>query len=182
MMEQVFDTQKLTSEIENCLCDVAKELTDEGRMSNKDWTQECLGKLAELGEKNGYHAATCSRCGDHEWLYDLIWWKGEDGGMTDLILALESEWSPSFRDVRYDFQKLVQARARIKVLISDAMSIEDRQILISDIDNFALDDNDGVYLFVMYNGNPAKPRRFGFFRRNTLCGLFPNNKGNEIHA
>ena len=164
-----FDAKQIVEAIKECLANTAKDLVKAGRMRNKDWTHECLGALADLGEKRfGYQAAPCPRCGEHGWLYDLIWWKSENGGMTDLILALESEWSSSIRFVRADFQKLVQARARIKVLISDALSSEDRRTLISDIDNFEQNDNDGVYLFVMYNGDKAKPNEFAFFTRETL--------------
>lgn len=170
MAEQKFDESECVKRIKECLADTAKDLVKAGRMTNKDWTHECLRALADLGEKEfGYQAAPCPRCGEHGWLYDLIWWKGEKGGMTDLILALESEWSPSIRFVRYDFQKLVQARARIKVLISDALSPDDRKTLISDVDNFEQNDKDGVYLFAVFNGDKAKPNEFAFFTKETLC-------------
>ena len=166
MAEQNFDATKMIEAIKCCLNDVAARLGKANRMSNREWTQECLGELAKLGEDEyGYQAAPCPRCGEHGWLYDLIWWEGKNGGMTDLILALESEWSPSIRFVRYDFQKLVQARARIKVLISDALSPEDRETLISDIDSFEQNDNDGVYLFAMYNGDS---KVFDFYSKETL--------------
>lgn len=167
MAEQKFDASKHVKRIKECLANTAKYLVEAGRMANKDWTHECLGALADLGEKEfGCHAAPCRRCGDAGWLYDLIWWKGENDSMTDLILALESEWSSSIRFVRADFQKLVQARARIKVLISDALKNEDCQTLIADINNFEQNDNDGVYLFAMYNGNS---KTFEFYSKETLC-------------
>ena len=56
----------------------------------------------------------------------------------------------------------------IKVLISDSLKDEDCRTLISDIDNFKQNDNDGVYLFAMYNGDKAKPNEFAFFTRETL--------------
>ena len=170
MSEQNFDATKMIEAIKECLRNVAKKLNEEHRTLNSDWTKMCLGELAALGEsKFKYQAAPCPRCGEHGWLYDLIWWKGEKGEMTDLILVLESEWSPSIRFVRYDFQKLVQARARIKVLISDALSLEDRETLMSDIKNFKQNENDGEYLFAMYNGNKANPNEFAFFTRDTLA-------------
>ena len=170
MAAQKFDATKMIEAIKECLCNVAKKLNEEHRTLNSEWTKMCLGELAGLGERKeyGYQAAPCPRCSEHGWLYDLIWWEGENGGMKDLILALESEWSPSIQSVRYDFQKLVQARARIKVLICDALSPEGRKALISDIDNFEQNDNDGEYLFAVYNGDKAKPNEFAFFTRETL--------------
>ena len=170
MLGKNFAVDELIEGIKVCLADAARHLAEEGRMSNREWTKACLGKLSSLGEdRYGYQAAPCSRCGEHGWLYDLIWWEGEDGSMTDLILALESEWSWSAREVRYDFQKLVQARARIKVLISDALSFEECGVLISDINNFKQNENDGVYLFAMYNGDSDKPGQFAFYTKETLC-------------
>ena len=170
MSEQNFDATKMIEAIKECLSNVAKNLNEARRTLNSEWTKACLGELAALGESEfGYQAAPCPRCGEHGWLYDLVWWKGEKGEMADLILALESEWSPSIQFVRYDFQKLVQARARIKVLISDALSLEDRETLISDIENFEQNGNDGEYLFAMYNGDCDNPKEFAFYNRETLC-------------
>ena len=181
MSEHKFDAVEIIEAIKAHLSDVAKKLNDEHRTLNSEWTKSCLGELAELGEKKfGYQAAPCARCGEHGWLYDLIWWKGENGGMEDLILALESEWSPSIRFVRCDFQKLVQARARIKVLISDALSPEDRKTLITDIESFEQNGNDGEYLFAMYNGNPGKRNMFEFYTKEILQNAKPTErKGNN---
>ena len=167
MADREFDADEHIKLIKKCLADTAKDLVKAGRMTNNDWTHECLRALADLGESEfKYNAAPCPRCVEHGWLYDLIWWKGKKGEMTDLILALESEWSPSIQFVRYDFQKLIQARARIKVLISDSLKSEDCQTLISDIDNFEQNENDGEYLFAMYNGNS---KTFEFYSKETLC-------------
>jgi hypothetical protein len=167
MAAQKFDATKMIEAIKECLSNVAKKLNEEHRTLNSEWTKMCLGELAALGEsKFKYQAAPCPRCVEHGWLYDLIWWKGKKGEMTDLILALESEWSPSIQFVRYDFQKLIQARARIKVLISDSLKSEDCQTLIADIDNFEQNENDGEYLFAMYNGNS---KTFEFYSKETLC-------------
>ena len=56
---------------------------------------------------------------DGEWLYDICWYKssrGEAGNLIRLALVAECEWSPD-PEMDGDFQKLVQARADLRVWV-----------------------------------------------------------------
>ena len=56
-----------------------------------------------------------------EWLYDVTWLEYEEGGdgeLTDLHLAAECEWGED-QDIEDDFEKLLLARAGVRVMIID---------------------------------------------------------------
>ena len=107
-----------------------------------------------------------------EWLYDLIWYREEKRGvlnlMTDVVLALDSEWSTYFEDIRYDFQKLVQAKSRLKMLISRELTDGESAMLKEDIECFQRKGESEIYIFAMWVGNKDKdkPFRYGIYR----CG------------
>lgn len=61
---------------------------------------------------------------DGEWLYDICWYKssrGEGGNLIRLPLVAECEWAPD-PEMDGDFQKLIQARADLRVWIFQAGS------------------------------------------------------------
>jgi hypothetical protein len=58
-----------------------------------------------------------------EWLYDVTWLQysrgyesGLDNRLIDVYLVAECEWGTS-PDVKYDFEKLLQARASVRLMI-----------------------------------------------------------------
>jgi hypothetical protein len=56
---------------------------------------------------------------DPEWLYDLVWFQLEKGYLTRQILVMECELDPDPL-LDGDFQKLVQARADVRLWVSCA--------------------------------------------------------------
>jgi len=97
-----------------------------------------------------------------EWLYDMIWYKeikdetdDKDiwpNRMSDVVLVAESEWSSSISEIRYDFQKLIQANARIKLLVCDGVNEDEYASLVKDIELFEHRDPQERYLFAIYDG------------------------------
>ena len=84
---------------------------------NEHWTRWVLGCFAELGKMNGYTAIwTDPDKQTTEFLLDLCWLKDSPSELR-LALGLESEWN-SKEHVLYDFGKLLQTKATIKVMIS----------------------------------------------------------------
>src|SRR5690606_23789575 len=65
-----------------------------------------------------FGAAGCpGRC-NSEWLYDLVWYRNNEAGLLHQIgLIMESEWSRAMEEIRYDFEKLLVAKAPIKVMV-----------------------------------------------------------------
>ena len=156
--------------IESTLDRAAKGLIDDNKTGNKEWTHDCLSAIAQLGFDIGYGACPDASNMKGEWLYDLIWYMEEESEwpkrMTDVVLVLESEWSSNLCDIRYDFQKLVQAKSRLKMLISRDLSNTGLDELKRDIESFIGKDESEIYIFAMYEGCRDNPFRYETYR----CG------------
>ncbi len=94
---------------------------------NGDWTEAVLTKLCRIGRSFDYkvYANTNyvpkTESDDGEWLYDVTWLKYEKNGHGELIeapLVAECEWGDT-RRIEDDFEKLLLARARVRVMIID---------------------------------------------------------------
>lgn len=83
----------------------------------------------------GYHVCVKNQSGEFnaEWLYDMVWYEeteeGDDRRLVDVPLVLESEWMKSTGQIRYDFEKLLVANARHRVLICQAAPINRNSVL-----------------------------------------------------
>jgi hypothetical protein len=94
-----------------------------------------------------------------EWLYDLVWHAQGDGYYLRQMLVLESETKPwgTLADcgtVDGDFQKLVQARADIRVWVA---ALPNEVLLAShlenckrQVDSFSQGEEGDYYLFVLF--------------------------------
>ncbi len=152
--------------IESRLDAIARELQANGIMGNKDWTHDCLNALVKLGREIGYGVCPEPDIMKGEWLYDLIWYTEEEcewpNRVTDVVLACESEWAQKLCDIRYDFQKLVQAKSRLKMLISCELTDGEFAMLKQDIECFQRKDESEIYIFAMWVGNNDKDRPFRY--------------------
>lgn len=117
------------------------------RKSNSEWTQEILVSLGRLGQRRpdpDYFVCShgfgdtgwleTKNCG--EWLHDQTWldynWGITPRQLKRMVMALESEWGNA-GDVLDDFEKLLVARADLRVMIfqapdADALSEIFRQL------------------------------------------------------
>ena len=71
------------------------------------------------------------------------------------MLVLESEWSMKDGDLEDDFEKLVQARAALRVMVFQAQDRSDavskvQRLFIRDIKAFRRGQPDDTYLFCAY--------------------------------
>lgn len=86
-------------------------------------TAHVKAAFGDLGKMLGFRVAASGYPGadDGEWLYDMLWYSvDEDGCLARIAMALESEFKPggsvvNAASVDGDFEKLVQARAEIRV-------------------------------------------------------------------
>ena len=118
-------------------------------------THHVMRIFDELGRSLGYEV-------EIGWLYDMTWYVEEGRVMSDLPMVLECEWNrlPRHRDeINSDFQKLVQARADVRVWISaspDAASTHiencERQIRL-----FSGSLPGDRYIFAVYDWTTGKP-------------------------
>lgn len=88
------------------------------------WTKQLKEKLARLGEDN-YNFNICTSGFpdqfDPEWLFDLVWYKEEGDPpvrrLIDVPLVVECEWNKVFKNIKYDFEKLLVANARHRLFV-----------------------------------------------------------------
>jgi hypothetical protein len=97
-----------------------------------NWTYEIKSRLSILGRNHNYKICASGfkdEC-EPEWLYDFVWYKEEgekeNARLIDVPLVLESEWNLKFEHIKYDFEKLLLANARLKVMLCQA-HINNRQ-------------------------------------------------------
>lgn len=91
-----------------------------------DATEMVKRTFGDLGRTlgNKIAAAGYPDADEREWLYDMVWYTEDaDGFLAEQPLVLESELKPggsvhNAADVDGDFQKLVQARANVRVWVS----------------------------------------------------------------
>lgn len=63
--------------------------------------------------------------------FDMVWYEeDEDKRLDRLPLAMESEWSKNYGEIKYDFEKLLVARAECKLMICQCHP-DDTELLIS---------------------------------------------------
>jgi hypothetical protein len=124
-------------ELENTVIGVAKHLakTDheqKQKWSNTVWTEQLIFHLGNLGHDRGFYVcgggcARFDKCGQGEWLYDLVWLKlqnGYQGELVDVPMILESEWDEKIEGVEEDFYKLLVGRAQHRVMIFQQKNAE----------------------------------------------------------
>ena len=148
--------KELIGQVCTTLNNAVKQLIADNIASNRAWTHTLLLNLVELGVSNEYGVCPWPESMKGSWLYDLIWYVEEAEGecplrIRDVILALESEWSLYLCDIRYDFQKLVQAKSRIKVMLCRMLADGEMEELKKDIETFARKDESETYLLVFCN-------------------------------
>jgi hypothetical protein len=143
--------QNVADKVETALNAVAVELRGKGA-TNKPWTA-AIKKQLEDGKPSdceacatgyGYHSA--------EFLYDLIWIRRDNGTIRDVIMVLECEWG--IGQEIYDFQKLLLARANLRVMVFQGNSAQREQLIPqmkNQIDRFEKTQLGDLYLFACWD-------------------------------
>lgn len=107
----------LINEITAAIMSIPEELPHKAG-GNRKWTAFLKSKIREVGKKHGYLVSPCPDDGNKEWLYDLIWFRNDsDNQLSEVALVLESEWSSDSWHIQEDFEKLLVAKASIKVMV-----------------------------------------------------------------
>ena len=129
---------------------------------DRDWTRQLKENIGNLGDSYGWRICT-SGFKDHfdcEWLYDLTWYRNDsDNHLSEVFLVLESEWALAQSAIKYDFEKLLLAKATLKVMVFQA-SEKDLQTVFSllerGIQAFYRNSVDEIYIFAGFNLNEHK--------------------------
>jgi hypothetical protein len=157
----VLDT--VEKKISNVLQDVAKlALTSKSqgkRWLYGKWTEEIKTGLVKLGHENGYEASAnkCKNADCKEWLFDLAWYKYDTKRrMDDLFFVMECEWGKE-DDIREDFEKLLIARSRYRLMIFNGNTLEKIANSLKDrINIFKGSQKGDRYLFAGWGCNNQK--------------------------
>ena len=94
------------------------------RASNTEWTKAIKTKLCKIGTdefrcKVGAHGVDEPEPDYREWLYDVTWLEyATDGPLIDAHLVAECEWG-NLGEIGDDFEKLLLARASMRLMIFD---------------------------------------------------------------
>ncbi len=169
--------------IRNTLNKITEDFDTDGNYRNEPWTREILKQLAELGRsqsrdengagiwvyasKTGAEAEASADVADAgEWLFDLCWldYAGKDtwAQLRSVPLIAEIEWGNQ-GDIIDDFQKLVLARARLRLMVfaaaSHAKVVELFDKLMDFADGFGDQEQSDRYLLCGYD---AKEGQFIF--------------------
>jgi hypothetical protein len=118
--------------------------------------------FGDLGKSLGYQVAAAGYSGadEGEWLYDMVWFASDAGVIVQLAMILESELKPGGRvqasaEVDGDFQKLVQARADVRVWLALCPNRELTQQHIASCKRqarlFAGTAPGDTYIFIVYD-------------------------------
>jgi len=99
---------------------------DSRELSNTQWTRKVKSEIARLGKSLSYnvYAHSVENADDGEWLFDVCWLEYDQSLLKSAVLVVESEWNPHGADD--DFQKLVVARARYRMMIFEVTQQESR--------------------------------------------------------
>ena len=134
----------------------AKANAEDGQRSEVPWTKYVKQAVVDVGRRNGSRTAAsgCSSDDGAEWLYDVVWYQvDEQGSMKDVPLVAECEWGGP-RAIKGDFEKLLVARARYRVMIfqtsTDAEAQASINLLKGYITNCRLSRAGDRYLFVVW--------------------------------
>jgi hypothetical protein len=111
--------------IKEILAKILQQAVEGGPDTNPWWTQRIKSELCILGHEEGY-SVSATGCESlekapetGEWLFDLIWAKGDGHPwiFKEMPLAMECEWSPDENEIWWDFEKLLVARSKYRVFI-----------------------------------------------------------------
>lgn len=126
--------------------------------SDARWTREVKRVVGEIGSRHGFDvcASGWPKLFESEWVFDLVWYRNDkDNHLVSVPVVLECEWQLSFDAIKYDFEKLLVARAFLRVFVQQgrtkaAVDEVQRKLitLVSKFDGSARGDR---YLFAGYD-------------------------------
>lgn len=116
------DTDAVLATIRAKLSRVVVERHDDvTALGDRPWTSGVKAALRDVGHDNGFKvaAAGCAQVENGEWLFDVVWYEAGEAhwSLKSLPLVAESEWNPHFDAIAWDFEKLLVAKAALKLMV-----------------------------------------------------------------
>jgi hypothetical protein len=147
--------------IVEALEDVSVKLIASETKNDNAWTRAIKNQLTELAYET-YNYNVWTNPNDYEpttseYLYDMVWYEHLDGHINDINLVhlvLESEWKSDFSEIKYDFYKLTQARAKYRVMIFQSNNLQSVfDSLCNIVDTSRMTEVGDRYLLAGWNDN-----------------------------
>ena len=144
-----------------------------------EWGPVIATKLCDLGRKFGCKVGASKVAEANrdrpEWLYDVTWLEYErerDDLLIDAALVAECEWG-NFRKIVYDFEKLLLARAGVRLMIfngfTESGSKEIAEQLAERVREFNGGSAEDAWLLAAWEGKP-EDWSFRYFTINPPTG------------
>lgn len=137
-------------------------LSKDENWNDSQWTKGVKRILVEIGKEFGWMTAAhgCKTDESKEWLYDVVWFQSDKADhMTEVRLVAECEWG-KFHAIKEDFEKLLVARSKYRVMIFQEKSEADANNLIEQmkmwITKFKSTKNGDRYLFIGWTSSSEK--------------------------
>jgi hypothetical protein len=158
------NARSLEAEIKDELASLATEDRKQPKSRGTTWWTRALKcSLGGLGGDHGCRCYSTEHEKNGEWLFDMTWILGKGGYTEQLLLVMESEWGND-SEISNDFQKLMVARARHRLMVYQASDKRDAKRIwsrrIREIDRFCDKKRGDRYLFAAWL---SKSRDFVFF-------------------
>lgn len=149
----------LEEQIKGTIEKTAGELVKNGIRGNGPWTNAMMTALTALAyDEYNYWVYSKPNAYDdtiNEWLYDMTWYESHDDkgkNIKAIHLILESEWNWNFEEIEYDFTKLLQGRAGLRVFIFQTRNIQQSLKLLTDtVEKSTIAEKGDRYLFAGWN-------------------------------
>ena len=153
---------EIEQSIINVLRDTGKQLVAACAYSNPERTKTIFRNLTNYAYVKNLRVWSEPNERDksiNEWLYDFTIYEGQTPIDIDKILvALESEWNGDFKEIKYDFYKLVQSRSILRVMIFQADDVNRTfDDLVKIVDTSAMSLSGDRYLFAGWRWREKDP-------------------------
>ena len=155
-------------EITDVVWRTLEDLTTPIAASRGQWTRDVKTALGAAGRAHGYWVCAgglprdSAAADSGEWLYDLCWLSYQPGGdefLVDANLVVESEWTGG-EYLDEDFQKLLLARATVRLMIFDggnpASADQTASRLARQVAVFRYTRDDDTWLFAAWVTNDSE--------------------------
>jgi len=130
--------------------------------SDGEWTIAVKKALIDVADE--HKLRVCSRIPEDdykgneipEWMYDLIIYTKPDDVFNEVHLVCESEWNLDIKEIIYDFEKLLFARSKVRLIVFQVYEekyLEYKNTLINIIEKSGSCLNGDIYLFAIFHLN-----------------------------
>ena len=119
--------RKICTHVWQSLKRVNERLAGRG-VCDRVWTHDIKSELCSAGQALEYYVCTSgvTSANHGEWLFDQVWmdWIRTPRQLKRIGLVVECEWSMLCDDIFDDFEKLLVARADVRLMIFQARNRE----------------------------------------------------------